>query len=60
MFKKNCPSCGKEQIYSNQHNLSRAIKSDSICYDCRILTHNREFNNRTFDKIWSTNVPIIF
>ncbi len=34
MFRKNCPECGKEQIYTNKNNLLSAVKKNKICNKC--------------------------
>jgi predicted RNA-binding Zn-ribbon protein involved in translation (DUF1610 family) len=36
-YKKQCPQCGKDQIYKNKKSMTKAYKNNSWCLHCRFL-----------------------
>ena len=66
-FKRNCPKCNKEKIYSTKTHLERAIRDNSLCRFCAqkkvaeqrlaiitpdILEQRKENNKKRKDKYW--------
>jgi len=56
-FKKQCPKCGKDQIYKSNGKLLRAIRENSNCRECRYkcCKHSKE----TRDKIGQYNKDLV-
>ena len=48
-WKKNCPKCGKEQIYSRKDVLQLSIKNNNICLSCS--QKGKVFSEKTRNKI---------
>ena len=49
-WKKNCPDCGKEQIYKNKINFNRSVKNNKRCKVCCQSLNKFKTKNKLF---WS-------
>lgn len=52
-YKKICPKCGREQIYSSKSNLKRALEENSVCNHCQ-SKHARTFSKGNLGHTHST------
>lgn len=50
IYKKNCPSCGKEQIYKNEISLKRGLKNNIKCGSCSQKGKRVGCKNHNFGK----------
>ncbi len=49
-WSKNCPKCGREQVYSCKSVLTTSIRKNTWCNECR-FNERRKFNSETLEKV---------
>jgi len=59
MWKKNCPKCGCEQVYSCKSILTSSIKKNTRCNKCRGI-ENRKFKSEKLERICSCGNSMIY